>query len=191
MKSTFFNLLIWIVLSVAALTSYGYWYAAIAAKSTAVASLQNQIDTKTKTSDRINAARAAFAEVAGDEAIVQGYFVPETGVVSFIDALEGFARAQGATMKVLSVSVAGSAKLPTLVLSVSVDGGFDAVMRTIGSIEYAPYDLSVSKLALSKSEKDVWHGDLGLIVGSVPAITATSTPATTTRPVSLSFNSHD
>ncbi len=169
MKSTLLHLIIWLSVCIGAFVAYEFLYAALANKSIAVANLQNQIDMKTEASKRITAARTALAEIAGDESVVQSYFVPETGVVSFIDDLEARARAQTATMKVLSVSIGGVATAPTLVLSLIVDGTFDAVMRTIGAIEYAPYDLSISRLSLEKTEENVWHAELGLIVGSVPA----------------------
>lgn len=176
MKLSLFHMIIWLSISAVALVSYGFWYAAIANKSNDVASLQNQIDTKVNMTNRIASARLALAEIAGDEAIIRGYFIPETGVVSFIDDLEARSRAQAATTKVFSVSTGGTDKQPILILALTVSGTFDAVMRTVGAIEYAPYDLSISKLSLGKDGKGAWHSDLELIVGSVPKSVATSTP---------------
>lgn len=187
MKSSLIHMTIWISICIAALAGQGFWYSVIASKSTTVADLQNQIDTKKETAGRVASARTALAEIAGDESSVQSYFVPETGVVSFIDNLESRARAQTATMKVLSVSVGDLSKQPTLVLSITVSGTFDSVMRTIGAIEYAPYDLSISKVSLGKGEKNEWSANLELIVGSVPASTATSTIETAQKSVSLYY----
>jgi len=178
MKSSLLHLVVWLIIAAAALAGYGLWYASVAEKSVAVADLQSQIDAKTETASRITAARTALAEIATDESIVQSYFVQETGVVSFINDLETRARAQTAAMKVLSVSTGGTKKQSTLVLSLTIDGTFDAVMRTVGAIEYAPYNLSVSKFSLGKTEKDVWHASMEIIVGSVPVSTATSTSKT-------------
>ncbi len=177
MKITIFHLTVWVSLCTAALVGYGFWYAAVANESTTVAGLQNQIDTKTETASRIASARTALAEIAGDESVVQSYFVPDTAVVPFIDDLQVRARAQNATMKVLSVSVGTDVAEPTLILSLTITGTFDAVMRTVGAVEYAPYDLSLSKLSLGKSDKNIWSASTELIVGSVPASTATSTKA--------------
>ncbi len=187
MKSSTMHISIWISICVATIVGQGFWYAVIAEKSAEVASLQNQIDTKTETAGRVAAARTALAEIADDESAVQSYFVPETRVVSFIDDLEARARAQAATMKVLSVSIGDDAKKPTLVLSLTVNGTFDAVMRTVGAIEYAPYDLSILKLSLGKEEKSVWNANVELIVSSVPASTATSTKETAQKVISLYY----
>lgn len=190
MKSPLLHLLIWIGICAAALTGQGFWYAIIANKSAAVADLQNQIDTKIKTAERIASARSALAEISGDESTVQSHFVPETGVVSFIDDLETRAKEQSAAMKVLSVSVGGTDTRPTLVLSFTIDGTFDAVMRTVGAIEYAPYDLFISKLSFGKDEKGVWHANAELIVGSVAAGVASSTQSTVTNALSARFSPH-
>lgn len=176
MKSPFVHLIFALLVCVSALIGYGVWYSALSAKSATVAALQSQIDAKTAAVSRMATARAAFAEIAGDEAVVHGYFVPETGVVAFIDRLEERGRSLGATVSVLSVSTSGTPKLPTLTLALSVKGTFDAVMRTVGAIEYAPYDISVSSLAAGQDAKDSWHADLTVLVGSVSASSATSTP---------------
>ena len=70
-------------------------------------------------------------------------------------------------MKVLSVSAGGTNARPTLTLAVTVTGAFDAVMRTAGSVEYAPYDISISKFSVMKSDKKNWLANLELVVGSV------------------------
>jgi hypothetical protein len=178
MKSPYLHLIIWLAICGATFVGYGFWYTAVANKSSAVANLQNQIDTQTQTSARVAAARTALADISGDESLVQNYFVAETGVVPFIDTLQSLAQAQTATLKVLSVSTDGSAAQSNLVLllTISIDGTFDSVMRSVGAVEYAPYDITVSQLSVTKDDKNAWHADLELIVGSVPVSQASSTP---------------
>jgi len=178
MKSSLAQLVAAIAVCTAVLIGYGFWYATVSAKSAAVAILQNQIDTRTETVKRMVSTRAALAEISGDEAVVQSYFVPETGVVAFIDGLESRGRALGATVTVLSVSTVKSSAQPALELALSIAGTFDAVMRTVGAIEYAPYDITVSMLSATErgDTKSTWHADLKLLVGSVPAGAVTLTP---------------
>lgn len=175
MKSAFSHLIAALSVCVLSTVGYGMWYAAISKKSAAVENLQHLIDTKTETVSRIAATRATLAGVANDETVVQSYFVPESSVVAFIDSLEMRGKAQGAVVKVVSVSTTGTVAQPTLSLSLSVSGTFDAVMRTVGTIEYAPYALSVSALSVSQDAKDNWHADCKVLVGSLPAAPATST----------------
>lgn len=176
MKSTLAHLAFASAACVAVLAGYGFWYAATAAKSVEVAELQSQIDAKTEAVSRMATTRAALAEIAGDESVVRGYFVPETGVVAFIDDLEARGRALGAAVSVLSVSTGGGGAEPTLQFALSVKGTFDAVMRTVGAIEYAPYAISISALSVGQDAKDLWHADLKLRVASVPPAAAAPAP---------------
>lgn len=155
---------------------YGILYANVEAESVVVANTEKQIVANTETENRIASTRASLAEIANDEASIQSYFIPETGVVSFIDALQTQARELNATTSILSVSMSGTGIRTTLKTALSIKGTFDSVMRTIGAIEYMPYDLSISVLSLDQDTKNVWHADLNLAVGSMPAGIATSTP---------------
>ena len=166
MKSHFINLCVAIGIAFASFIVYWLWYSAIASESTIVASLQNQIDTKAEKISRIASARTALSEISGDEASVRNYFISETGVVAFINGLEAQGQKQGAVVSVLSVSTGTKNGQSTLLLSLTIKGTFDAVMRTIGVIEYGPYDISVSELSFVQDDKNSWHADLKLVVGS-------------------------
>lgn len=190
MKSPFSHIIIAVAVCIAAIVGYGMWYAAISAKSASVVVLQNQIDTKTETVNRIAATRATLADVANDEAVVQSYFVPETSVVSFIDALETSGKTRGTIVSVLSVGTSGTPAKPSLTLALSIKGTFDAVMRTVGSIEYAPYDLSISSLAIVKDGENSWHADFKVLVGSVPAAKSSTTSPVPTTAIAPSSPDH-
>lgn len=177
MKSSLTHVIGAIVMCGITLAGYGIWYATIAAKSAAVAAIQTQVDTKTATVNRIAATRATLAGIAGDEAAVQGYFVPETRVVAFIDALEAQGKASGAAVSVLSVSASAASAQPSLAFSIVIKGTFNAVMRAVGSIEYAPYAVSVSALSIEQDDKNNWHADLKLLVGSVSAARTPASPS--------------
>lgn len=188
MKSSFFHLIVWALIAAATMAGYGYWYALIAEKSAAVADLQSQIDSKTETAGRIASARATLSEISKDEAVVQSYFVPETAVVPFINDLETRAQLQKAVLKVLSVSTGGTAAHPTLTLSLALDGSFDAIMRALGAIEYAPYYLSIAKVSLIENGTNIWHADLEMVVGSVSATTGPVAPKTaSSTPISYDY----
>ncbi|MCX6786259.1 MAG: hypothetical protein NTU85_00310 [Candidatus Kaiserbacteria bacterium] len=176
MKSPLSHFIVACVAIIVAISGYCILYSIVASASASVAVLQSQIEAKTETAGRIASARAAISEIAVDEATVQNYFVPETGVVAFINGLEAQGKSQGTTVNVLSVSSGTTGTRPTLVLSLIIKGPFDAIMRTIGAIEYAPYDLSISGLSLGQDAKNDWHADLGLVVGAVGSTTIIKTP---------------
>ena len=190
MKSPSIHLLLAFLACIAIIIGYGFWYAAVENKSAAAARLEKQIVVKTETTSRVASARASLAEIAGDEASMQNYFVSETGVVAFINNLEAQGKKLGATVDVLSVAASGgrasldsarhdsaeSGTQPTLTFSLSVKGSFDSIMRTVGAIEYAPYDLTISALSVGQDGKDGWHADLSLLVGSVMVNPAAKKP---------------
>lgn len=174
MRSPAVHLLLASLVCIATMVGYGFWYATVEAKSTEVALLENQIATKTATAGHIASARASLADIAGDEASMRSYFVPETGVVAFINSLEGQGKKQGTVVNVLSVSTTVVGARPALSFSLTVNGSFDAVMRMVGMIEYAPYDLSLTSLSVQQDGKSSWRADLNLLVGSSASV-ATST----------------
>lgn len=176
MKSLVTQAAIAVLVCIGTIGAYAFWYSAIETKSASVASLQSEIDTKRVNAGRIASARVALAEISGDEMAVHSYFVPETGVVAFIDDIEARGRAQKAAVSVLSVSRDDAGARPVLTLTISIKGTFDAVMRTIGSIEYAPYDLSLSSLSLGQDDKNLWHADSKILVGSVSTGSPQATP---------------
>lgn len=176
MKSSLSQLVVVSIICAVTLIGYGIWYAAVSGKSAKVAELQNSITAKTETVNRIAATRATLASISGDEAVVQGYFVPEASVVAFIDSLQAHGRLLGTTVSVLSVSTVGTTVAPALALSLTVRGTFDAVLRTVGTIEHAPYALSVSALDVTQDGKGSWHADLKLLVGSRAAGDTSNTP---------------
>ena len=189
MKSPFLHLILAASACAVVVIGYGFWYAAVDAKSVAVATLESRVAAKTATAKRVASSRASLAEVSGDEATIRNYFVPETGVVAFIDALQARGEAQGATVKILSVSSTGAATpRQSLVLSLEVGGTFGAVINTVGAIEYAPYDLTIPGLSIVR-DKNEWRANLNILVGSV----STAQPATstqTTSPTASTPSSH-
>lgn len=173
MRSPLIHIIGSLLLLASVVAVYGVWYSVVSGKSQHVAEVQNKIEDAEKNANRIALARAALAEISDDEASVRSYFVPESGVVEFINGLEKLGTAQKSEVKVLSVSTAGSAAQPILTLSLSIHGTFDSVMRTVGAIEYAPFDLWVTRLSVVHDKERLWRAELSLNVGSAPAATTT------------------
>ncbi len=169
MKSPLTNFILVCALCLVAVAGDTFWNVLIGRASDRVAQLETEIVAKTAAAARIASARASLADIAGGEAKVRSYFVPEDGVVAFISDLEAKGRAGGATVKVVDLSTTGSATRPSLTLKLAINGSFDSVLRTIGTIEYSPYDASISALALGASDKNGWSANMTLVVGSVSA----------------------
>ncbi len=149
------------------------WYLFVQKTRTHVADLETQIEMKMAHAADIAKARASLVDIQGEERLMQGYFVSESEVVPFINTLQSEGRAIGAAVSVNSLSNGSVKARPTLVLSLSIGGSFDAVMRTIGAIESAPYDVVIGNISLGKTEQGDWQATVALQVGSVAQTTAT------------------
>ena len=176
MKSHLFHFSITLLVTIITLIGYGFWYSTVSAESASVADLQKQISEQTQTAGRMVSARSALAEIANKEAAIQSYFVPQTGVVAFINDLEAQGKESGSVVKVLSVSTDSRGAQSFFIISLTLKGSFDSVLRTVGSIEYAPYDISIYDFSLVQDDKNNWHADLKITVGSL--VSATSTTST-------------
>ena len=166
MKSSFSLILITVVTSVIAVVGCWKWYSIVADKSAFVVGLENQIVEKKEAASRVASAQSALKEIANDEKIIHNYFISDTNIVDFTNELKARGDAQGAKVNVLSVSTNASSTPPTFAISLEIKGTFEAVMRTIGVIEYAPYYLSISELSVEQDAGNSWRANLKILVGS-------------------------
>jgi Tfp pilus assembly protein PilO len=169
MKSSASHIVIACIICAMVFLVHGFLYTVIAKKSTTAAELQNQIDLKREKIKNIASSRAALSGIAKEESVVNKYFVSESEVVSFIADLQASGLSQGAVVKVLSVSTGNANMRPSLTLSLTIAGAFDAVMKTVGMIEYSPYYLTISKFSISKDDKKTWKSDIEIVAGSIQA----------------------
>lgn len=156
-------------------------YATITNESAHLTTLLAQSSATASAVTRTTSLRNALSKVSAEATAVNSYFVSSDGVVAFIDSMEA-SGVGGADVTVNAVSTGGTASSPTLLITLSVAGQFDAVMRTAGVLENAPSDVTVTSLSLSKTDSaskqaagsGAWLANMNLIVGALPAA-ATST----------------
>ena len=165
MKSSLHQLIVAICICITVIAGYAVWHTVLSTMDTVIAKLESDILIKTEKANKIAATRAMLSGIAGDEAGIRDYFVPETGVAAFIDSLEAYGREQGSTVSVLSVSTESLPMRSILTISLTVKGTFESIMRTVGVIEYGPYELSISKLAVAKNDKNRWSTGLTTLEG--------------------------
>jgi Tfp pilus assembly protein PilO len=152
---------------------YGFAYQQLEAGKEKAATLALQLDGRTVEFARLTQARAALASLASDEEALHQYSIRKESIVPFLEQIQSVGKPLGATVDVISV---GDEKNPIharVALSLTISGSFDAVMRTLGAIEYAPYDAVVTNASLDTIEgSKLWTAAVTYSVG-----VATSTPA--------------
>lgn len=183
MKSTYFHLGITAALLIVVLIVYGVWYHALGSLRAHVAALSAEVAMKNQSGALAIVAEKELERRAAHEKAIQAYFVSPEDIVSFLESLQSIGASLGAKVNVLSVS---SHTVPRqhLVLSVRVSGSFDAVMRTVGAIEYSAHDIMINGLSLDTSpatEKTAagWVAALTLYVGTASSTASAPVPATT------------
>jgi hypothetical protein len=148
---------------------YAWWYAQVAGATDRAAALATEINEIRLDSERARDARDQLAALGTDEAAVRAHVVPAQDVVPFLETLEATGASLGSDVEVVSVSAQQEPR-PNLALSVRITGGFDAVLRTLGAIEYAPYDIELRQLSLDTAGGSAtttpWVASATLLVGT-------------------------
>lgn len=135
-----------LIVFAAALSVYSFWYSLVGKASVEAAALSEEIRTKSQDSARVAAAKVALESLAEDEAAMRAYLVREQDIVPFLGTLEDTGASLGAGVEVVSVSAEPKGERSQLQLSLKITGSFDAVLRTIGAIEYGPYDSAIQSV---------------------------------------------
>lgn len=90
-------------------------------------------------------------------------------VIDFLGLIETLGNEQGVTLKTDTLRVEeAEAPFEYLVMRMSIEGNYDAVMHTFKIFEVLPYRSMVSNVSLRRSEgdkgEDVWRGECSLRV---------------------------
>ncbi len=119
---------------------YGFGYYRLSKGEAKVIELAKQIDTKSLEMERIAKAQATLTTLTADEEALRAYTVDTNDIVAFLERLQSAGAPFGATVEVVSVTQDRAALHNRVTTALSISGSFDAVLRTLGTIEYAPYD---------------------------------------------------
>ncbi len=180
MKNPLTQLVLSSVLLLVVIGAYGLWYVAVDTENANARERAGEIQTKSQDASRIAAAKATLAALATDEAAVGMHFVSANDIVPFLGGLQSTGAALGSKVEVVSVgAVPGVAGQGHLNLSVHIAGTFDSVLRTIGALEYAPYDIRLTSLSLDTATKNAWSAAVSFSVGTGPASTTPAKAPTT------------
>ncbi len=184
MKDTLFRVVSALVFLGGALLGYGVWYSVVSATSRTVATLSEEIAVRSERVQQASVASAALRKLESVKSELANYFVSEKSIVPFLAELEQLGTRLGTTMNVVSVgaptevgSQKGEQPLPVIL---SAEGSFDAVMRTLGAIEQAPYALSITAVTLDRAGEDPapqWKAAFTILVGLVVPTANVKSPA--------------
>ena len=154
-----------------ALVAYVFWYMTVSGMGKEVATLEVEIQSRANESERINDARTALSLLATSEARLRSYFINTEEVVIFLERITATGRALGADVEVVNVQAETQTETRgQMALSLYITGSFDAVMRTVGAIEFGPFDSSLTDITIDKKPKsqnqpDMWVATATYAIG--------------------------
>ena len=163
-----------IVLLIVVVSAYAFWYSVVTAESTAAGDLAAKIIQQSNATSKIAEAKSEIVQLNSQDATMSQYFVETNDLVPFLEQLQSIGKFLGTKVLVESVSATPGTPYGALTLSVSVIGSFDAVLRTIGSIEYEPFNITISSLSFTSptslggtsSSSPQWTGNAVFSIGA-------------------------
>ncbi len=141
-----------------------------------VADLEAEIARLHEEQARVSETEGILTELTNNEAMIKSHVVVAGDIAIFLESLQKTGRALGAAVDVISVS-----DKPTpegrLSLSLKITGSFDAVVRTLGALEYNQTDIRIENLVLDTepTAKGTWTAATVFSVSILGA--GTTTPA--------------
>ena len=162
-----------LALLIVVLAAYGIWYVAVGKASAEAAALTEEIKVKGIDSARVASAKAALESLAADEETMRSYLVREADVVSFLERLEDAGGSLGTSVEVVSVGAEEANGREALKLSLKITGSFDGVLRTLGALEYGPYDTRILNVTVDttpgvEGTTGAWAATATLLIGTRP-----------------------
>lgn len=154
------------------LGAYVFAYHTVGKESATATALITDIQAKTLATAHVAQAKKALSSLESEEAAINHYLIQQTDIVTFLESVQRTGSDLGAHVTVVSVTNDTSGGHPHLALSLQITGSFDAVFRTIGALEYGPYDSMVQSLTLDSTATDkgaAWTASGVFFIGSEPA----------------------
>lgn len=170
MKGPAVHLSIAVIALLAAIGAYAFGFTLVTGAKQKATELATAIVAKEAEQARGASARTRLAEVASDEEFLAERLVADAGIVSFLETLESAGDPYGAAVKVASVAGDSADSEGRITLSLSIQGSFDGVMKTLGAIEYGRYAIAPKDVSL------IGEGESWALTGSFIALTRTETP---------------
>ncbi|HWH07027.1 MAG TPA: hypothetical protein VNU47_00665 [Candidatus Paceibacterota bacterium] len=152
---------------VVALVAYTLWFLTVDGLGKEVSGLESEIQARANESGRVAEARTALASLATNEARLRNYFINTNEVVLFLERIGATGRALGADVEVVHVQAeTATESRGNMTLALRISGSFDSVMRTVGAIEFGPFDSALTDISLdARPDSDIWTASATFAIG--------------------------
>lgn len=110
--------------------------------------------------DTFTALVARLDETRGERASLQKRLLTEEGVIDFLTLIENVGREQQVLLKTNTITIHPINEVfETVVINLSVEGAYPALVKVLTLFEYLPYQVSIRNVQFSAMEgekKDTW-----------------------------------
>jgi len=129
---------------------YLYFLRVIRNKTEHSSSVANTLASQKIEKESVDALVKKFEEIENTRIKVNSYFVDPSKIEVFVEYLENLGTTNGVTLSVEKVEVAKD-KSNNILVGVKILGTFANVMKTIGLIENAPYQIHITSSFINKN----------------------------------------
>lgn len=170
----FIPLILAVLVLIASIGLYAGGYYLLNRLTDTAASLASQATLANQQLENATRAHSALTSGAAGQNVNQ-YLVTKNDIVPFLESLQAVGTPLGSSVSVVSVTDQSDKLHSRIALSLSITGSFDAVMRTLGGIEYAPYDGVMTSVSMDSAAASSGAGWTALASYSVGVRSASST----------------
>ena len=172
-RRTLIQLVIALIILIGMIAAYAFWYLAVRDMSAKAAQLAADLRAQDEASARAGAAKAALGSLVADEEVMRAYLVRPDGIVPFLSEIERSGTVLGSMVEVASVATETGTDRDRIALSLRITGSFDAVLRTLGTIEHGAYDSRITNVTLDTPASDPesqgrWTATASFVIGTQP-----------------------
>lgn len=167
------SLILAVIAVVLAILAYGFSYAVVDRLSQKAAELDTEIRIKNEETLRMSQAKETLETLLADEERMRGYLIRQEEIVPFLGRLEVLGSSLGSSLEVVSVSEDLQGTRERILVSVKISGSFQSVVRTLGVIEYGPYDSAITHVTLDtpaggQEQSSTWSAVATFALGTQP-----------------------
>ncbi|KKS43887.1 MAG: hypothetical protein UV08_C0032G0025 [Parcubacteria group bacterium GW2011_GWA2_42_18] len=170
------NLIIWILIDLAALGVALWLASSILHSNVRLAEKDNQVKIMAAREEELNTLERGAKETANDRALLSSYFVDSRDVTGFLDSLESLGQEIGVRLDVQSINNSSNLppkqvnppttkqtnepakqanRPPTLKISFKGEGAFAGLFHLVKLLEQVPYELKINKVSFSLGTSSV------------------------------------
>lgn len=148
-KSTIL-LILSILVTIVVLIVWFFFFKIIENKNKHINATNIELESKMVEKENSSLIQDKLLEVEKKKEIIDSYFVDKKQADGFVEYLENIGKDNGAVLSVKGVEVSSNKKDEIINFKISIEGGFNDVMKTLFCLENSQYHIFINNIYLNK-----------------------------------------